>query len=52
MKELDNLKDLEEISKPLIEFLKQQGDSYHKLIISVDSIELVSTGCYIPLKED
>ena len=52
MKELDNLKELEEISKPLIEFLKQRKDNYHKLIISQNSIELVNTECYIPLKED
>lgn len=41
--------ELKKICTPVIEYLKDNGNPYTKLIISVDSIELVVTGVGIPL---
>ena len=44
MKEMDKLK---ELCRPLVEYLEQNKNPYCKIVISQDSIKLVSTDMFI-----
>ena len=46
----ERCKKLEEITKPLIDFLYEYGCPYTTLIITQTSVELVNSECTIPIE--
>ncbi len=44
------LNQLQELSTPLVEYLRNSNIEYSKIIITKESVELVSTDKFIPIK--
>lgn len=47
----EQMAELEELSKPLLKWLNENGNPHSKLILECGSVELVSGVCMIPCTE-
>ena len=46
-----DLKELKEVAKPLVKYLRENGNPHHKIIIDQMSVKIVSGDVFIPVKE-
>lgn len=47
----DKLKELEGLSVPIVEFLKQQPHPHHTVLITEQGVTLLETKLFVPTKE-
>ena len=46
-----DLKELKEVAKPLVKYLRENGNTHQKIIIDQMSVKIVSDDVFIPVKE-
>ena len=47
---MNELEELKELSLPLIEYLKETGNPYSKIIITTETVEVVTVEKFVPIK--
>ncbi len=49
---MDNLKELELLCKPLVEFMRKNCSPYDHIVVSQDSIKVINETAGIPIKKE
>lgn len=46
-----DLKELKEVAKPLVKYLRENGNTHQKIIIDKMSVKIISDDVFIPIVE-